>query len=485
MPSPAVRTPIFQVPELCGRFHGPDVRVANLGGLDHSAKEWRNRALLESIEIAAHGAKHTVLVQITGGNSGRDLARAAIEMQKTTGRRIDVVNLVSKSMSPFMKKELAKCSIVHEMDLDGRPISVAEMRKIAKELTGYEGPEEEILSVERYNLRDGYRAVVRQMAEDGLKPTHIFVPVGGGELLTEIAAEAEKVWGKDIPKIVGVTIPQNILAHPDKGFLKNPGESPADKLVCGTSPFKELVRELVRRGIVELRVVRDKAILKEYHNLKDELGIPVEPSAATAFAGAAAYPLSPNDTVVVINTGEGLYDKKKVDKVWGRRLRRWWKPVAALLLGAALALGGNFLYNRWQEHKQEQRIAQELNEYYVLQDKLAQALMAAKFKLDFMSQDDIKAACLMLGKPESTCKDFGMYDFSPAELKLLSKISQDDLRATCVQLGYPASKCDKFSLDQLTPEDIEFLSRIYGLVDAGMRSARYEEIEDYLASHPR
>lgn len=426
MPSPAVRTPIFQVPELCGRFHGPDVRVANLGGLDHSAKECRNRALLESIETAAPGAKHDVLVQVTGGNSGRDLARAAIEMQKTTGRKIDVVNLVSRSMSPFMKKELAKCSIVHEMDLDSRPITMAEMRRIAKELTGYEGPEDEILSVERYNLRDGYRAVVRQMAGDGLKPTHIFVPVGGGELLTEIAAEAEKVWGKDVPKIVGVTIPQNIFAHPDKDFIKNPGESPADKLVCGTSPFKELVRELVRRGIVELRVVRDKAILKEYHNLKDELGIPVEPSAATAFAGAAAYPLSPNDTVVVINTGEGLYDRKKVDKVWGRRLRRWWKPVAALLLGAALALGGNFVYNRWQEHeqvKQQLRIEKAVVDDLGEREMVGSAMRVNTGSLMGYTRENARSACRFLGKPKELCDNYtNEYDFTKLEIYFLSRI---------------------------------------------------------------
>ncbi|MDD2655352.1 MAG: pyridoxal-phosphate dependent enzyme [Candidatus ainarchaeum sp.] len=424
MPSTAVRTPIFQVPELCGRYGGADVLVADMNAGRGTAKGMRDRELMKILETTQSGRQHTVFVQITCGNSGYDLGMEAREAQKRTGRRIDVVNLVAKGTSPAIKKKLAECSFVHEMDL-GHHVTMAEMRKIAKEATGYEGPEEDICGVERYNLRGGYRAVVRQMAEEGLKPTHIFVPVGGGELLTEIAAEAENVWGDGLPKIVGVTVKQNVLVHKED-FIRNPGKSIADKLVCGYSKFKELVKEFVRRGVAELKVVGDRQIYDEYTYLN---GIePAEPSAAVAFAGAKAYGLKLGDTAVILNTGMGIYDAAATERFFRDKLFRKLRKIGAVAAGAFLALGLAFYgYTKWNE-KQE-RVERELafernmaNSAWNM-NETDSAMRAASGRMRGYTVQEAQQACELLGKPRDVCENY--YDqskFTPLEIYFLGQV---------------------------------------------------------------
>jgi len=433
MSSPAVRTPIYQVPELCGRCHGADVRIADFGKSGRgTAKGMRNRELLRSLEATQPGRQHTVFVQITMGNSGYDLAMEAREEQMRTGRRIDVVNIVPKGISPVVKGKLAECSFVHEMDL-GRHITMAEMRKIAKELTGYEGPEEEILGVERYNLRDGYRAMIRQMAEEGLKPTHIVVPVGAGELLVEVAAEAEKVWGKDAPRIIGVTIQQNVLVHKED-FIKKPGRSIADKIGCAYSAVKELIKELVQRGRAELKVASDRQIYNEYRYLNETLGIEAEPSAAAAFAGAKSYGFKPGDTVVIINTGKGLFDEKAVEKFGKNRFITTLKEIAAgIAITASIVAAGLGIYvgyNAWQDYREEHRRLEHSvkaadEEYLRRVEREAQesAMRASSGRMRGYTVEEARAACELLGKTKEVCKDYwDESQFTPLEMYFLRQV---------------------------------------------------------------
>lgn len=425
MPSPAPRVPTYQVLELCSRCHGADVRVADFGKSGRTAKRMRDLELLRDAEASRPGRKHTVFVQITMGNSGHDLAEEAKEEQMRTGRRIDVVNIVPNGISPYIKRKLAECSFVHEMDLS-RHVNMAEMRKIAKELTGYDGPEEDILGVERLNLRDGYRAMVRQMASEGLRPTHIVVPAGAGELLVEVAAEAEKIWGESAPKIIGVTVPQNVLVRKENFVTRKLKRSIADKIDCAYSAVKELVMELVRKGRVELKVVNDKQIYSEYNYLNETLGIEAEPSAAAAFAGARSYGFKPTDTVVIVNTGKGLYDQKAVDKFWTSRFRNLAIRIGLVVAGMVAALGLSLGYDMVRDYVQKSRQTERAleserysNQYLSERDRINSAIRVVSDGLS------IQAACRFLGKPKELC-DHYLYesDFTKLEIYYLYRLSQ-------------------------------------------------------------
>src|SRR5208283_4564011 len=222
-------------------------------------KDIRCAALLD-----AHRDKNQVVFfHITNGNSGYSLGKLAEEEIRKTGRDIRVVNIVNKGLSPVIKKRLESCSLVEEMDLSKGILSPDEMRAVARRLAKYDGPDDNLVPVESYKLSEGYRTIIQELVADGVKPNYIFCPVGEGELITELAAEAEAIWGEKAPKLVGVTIPQNVIVK-EKDFIKKPGKSIADKLVSRYSKFKGLVQDFVRKGRIELMIVKDGEIAKEY-----------------------------------------------------------------------------------------------------------------------------------------------------------------------------------------------------------------------------
>ena len=294
------RTPVFKVIELCGRYNATVyVKREDLNPFG-TFKDRRAAALIDMHK----DKRDVVFVQITFGNSGYSLGMMAREKQGE-GQRIQVVNIVPPWLSPTIKDSLATCSVVHEMDM-GRFISMDEMRRIARQRTGFDGPEQHILGVEEYNIANGYTNIIKEIHEEGIRPTRIFCPVGSGELLVALIQEAERIWGSEAPLIVGATIRGNSLLG-DRDFIIKPHESKADKLVNGYSPFKEIIRRLRAAGKAELKTVAEKAIAREHEYLAS-IGIPAEPSAAVAFCGAGGAQLSPQDVVVIIDTGKGVYD---------------------------------------------------------------------------------------------------------------------------------------------------------------------------------
>ena len=304
MAIPVGNTPLLPRPDLSGRCHRATVFVKhedkNPSGV---FKDRRNAAILKLYE----DRKHVVFVSITYGNSGHSLGILAQDEQRRTGRRIDVVNIVPDWISPEIEKKLATCSFVHKMDLSVY-VTDDEMRKIARKLTGFTGPEDDIRGVEGYNIKDGYARIITEIHDAGVLPTKIFCPVGGGELLVELAKEAELVWGARAPLIVGVTIPGNALLSDDE-FIPTVRMSPADKLINPCTEFRELVRSLIKDGRVRLMTAGDRQIVLEYEYLRGK-GINAEPSAAVAFCGAEQHPLTCEDTIIIINSGCGIYDHR-------------------------------------------------------------------------------------------------------------------------------------------------------------------------------
>jgi hypothetical protein len=326
------------------------------------------------------------------------------------GQKVQVVNIVDKGISRAVRKKLESCSIVHRMDLSHGIISDDALRDIAvrcvRERTNKHVDEKNVISVESHGLVDGYRQIIKEIAADGVKPTYIFCPVGGGELATELAAQAAETWGQGAPKIVGVTIRQNILAKA-KEFLKKPGRSIADKLVSGYSKFNPLVKKMVSEGRIDLRTAGEWELAGEYKWLNTH-GISAEPSAAAAFCGAVKYDLKPTDTVVIINTGKGIYDQSAVEKVWIRRLARGLK-YAAVALGTAAALTAA----GWGLLLRQEKLLHEV----VINEAMYYASKNHEDRINLNDSESLALCRTIPNKDTSGYKGLTVFELTPQELE--------------------------------------------------------------------
>ena len=357
-------TPLDKHIELCRG--GATVRVKdesrNMFGT------FKDRRCVERLKTTAE-AQELVFVQVTTGNSGYSMGMLANVFQMGTEKKRTVVNIVPRGLPQAIRRELEKCSIVVEADLDAEILTQARLRDIARQVTGFSGPEECILGVEDYGLAHGYRDIVSEIREAGVKPTHIFCPVGEGELAVELAEACKIAWGDEAPKVIGVTIRQNTIATKDD-FLKKLRRSVADKLMNHYSKFKLRFLELMKENRAELITIRsDDEIAKKYQFL-NKIGIDAEPSAAVAFCGLDHYKFKPGDEVVVVNTGKGIFDPVAVKKTRGQVMRRVFRYAAVLTLGAGIAIGsylGYLGYKNYEFRKDVDRSIARLN----LEDKAA------------------------------------------------------------------------------------------------------------------
>lgn len=341
-------TPLRQCIELCGRCNGASVYVKDESkNSSGTFKDRRNLALLEHYKDRGE----LVFVHMTNGNSGYSLGLLAKEWERLTGKKREVFNIVPKGISRQIREKLERCSWVVDADSGKGILSSGAQLRLAKSTIWYgprdkpvpweHWPDERFVSVESYKLEKGYGEIINEIAGQGVKPSFIFCPVGEGELITELAAAAEKAWPGSPPKIIGVTIKQNVLVHA-ADFIKNPRKSIADKLMNGYSKFKDLVRPLVKSGRIKLMTVSDREIAREYRWLNNVAGISAEPSAAAAFCGAKRYNLKRDDTVVIINTGKGAYDVSSLERGW--ELKHRLKYAAWAAAGVAVTALGSWIW---------------------------------------------------------------------------------------------------------------------------------------------
>lgn len=410
----AGRTPLFKSIELCGRCNGAQVFVKDESKNPFGTfKDRRCAALLEHYS----SKKELVFVHITSGNSGYSLGKMAKEEERKTGKTIRVVNIVPQGSSPKTIEKLKTCSTVIVMDL-GEHITMEKMRDAARKATGYSGPDSNIVGVEDYGLANGYGRIVLEIYEEGLKPDFIFCPVGEGELLVEMARQAEMLWGTQAPHFVGVTIPENVLSK-GKEFDPNPGKSIADKLVNGYSKFRGLIEKLV--GLGQATLIKEQSqskIASEYMYLNG-IGINAEPSAAVAFLGARHYGMLPSQTAVVINTGKGSYDESSVTKVWKFRLKRALKTAAVLAAGAFFTLMIKLGADEYQDYKRHQhwQLANEV------------ALIAENgWGIVMVDREKVRKACRALPDmdAEKCGQVYATYDLTERQLRYLVTVNKFD-----------------------------------------------------------
>ncbi|MBU0590632.1 MAG: pyridoxal-phosphate dependent enzyme [Candidatus Micrarchaeota archaeon] len=345
--SKLVRSPLDPNPRYKGRCNGANVLIKDESGRRGGSLPCTIKAVRMEpfVEKYSRTDDEIVFVHITYGNSGYELGRIARDWETQTGQKRTVVNLVPKGkMTKAMIRKLEEHSIVIEVDIT-KEICLNEMRRIVKKTLNREIADDRIIKVDDTEPKNGYQRIVREMREqleeqNESVPKYLFCPVGDGELAVALAKAAQEEWVGNAPKIIGVTVSGNILApeNENKDFLGHPKESVADKLVCGHSNHKEEIKLLVDKGRLEIITVSDKAIKIE-HEFLQMIDMDAEPSAAVAFAGAVGYKLTPEDMVVVVNTGEGIYDKKSAEKRVRKQFRRMIAVAAATTAIALVAIG--------------------------------------------------------------------------------------------------------------------------------------------------
>jgi threonine dehydratase len=333
-------TPLRRIIELSGLCSGATVYVKDESG--NPFRTFKDRRCIALIDGVASDQRHLVFVHITDGNSGYSMGRTVHECTSAHTWKRTVVNLVPNGTSRCVIKELEKYSIVRTVNTAKGIITPNEQIQLAqqavKEELGAVIPEDAVITVEQHRQVDGYRRIIAEINESGIIPTHIFVPVGEGELAVELAEEAKNLWGEKAPKIIGVTTKENVMAHKGLDFLKKIGKTAADKLKNHYSKFKELFMALVESGRTELVVIGERNIAPMYKRL-NRIGISAEPSAAVAFVGAREYKLTPQDIVVIVNTGKGIYDEKAIERAWLIRIKKAIRNMAIFVCGVLCTVG--------------------------------------------------------------------------------------------------------------------------------------------------
>jgi hypothetical protein len=227
-----------------------------------------------------------------------------------------------------------------EVDLKGRRITDDELRGFATRATSCDT--DQVRLVHTYPIGGGYSAIIDSISEAGVKPRYIFCPVGSGELLVALAEAAKARWPEDTPLIIGATIPEN--ATLTRRFLRRLRPHVADKLCDPVAIYREHIKSLVgERRVLIANLIEEREIIK-VHRMLMELGIMNEPSAAAAFVAAlnfdqfSEHGFKSDDTVVIVNTGKGIYDEKLVKNYGWRRLKQAARYTAISLVSAALAV---------------------------------------------------------------------------------------------------------------------------------------------------
>ncbi|MFH0949543.1 MAG: PLP-dependent lyase/thiolase [Candidatus Aenigmatarchaeota archaeon] len=347
-------TPLFEVPQLSGEL-GAHVYVKDESRNPYGTfKDRRNYWLLMQDD---HIESPVYYIQITSGNSGLSLVNLCNEYTKETGKERHVINFVSKDISHSVKRQLRKHgNIVKEVNLRKKIIPNHSLEYIGKELLKNEHAIVHVVEHMGSN-GDGLGEIAAEL--DPVNPSYVALPIGEGEHFYKLWAGFRKTRSK--PKLIGAFIPESVFAYgPDVDFVPDIGNSIADKLVTPYSDFKSLVLDICKRGDGDLVKVSDEEIEEMYKKLL-KLDINSEPSAAAAFAGVYKYgkehPFSPDDTIVIMNTGNGIYDTS------GARRKAIKRAAIGALSLSVLFSGAYFLYERKIESIRNEKAQEYLAEY--------------------------------------------------------------------------------------------------------------------------
>lgn len=295
-----LKAPLAKAPRKVREFCGTKrLRITDCSRtITGTHKDFRSASLLEQF-----GSMNPVFYSITMGNAGFSLGTLARIYNKATGRNVRVVNVIDERLKENRRRVLEQISILIATDLRSRILTQRELLDLIQVNTNERG-----LFVHAEIGYFTHRKLVMGVLRANVD--YIILPIGGGELLDSFLKGIAmcKAAGLKVPKIIGITIKQNIFANSEEAKDPN-GFSIADKLVSPTSIFLDQINGSAKDFDLDIVVVSDPEILEAVAVL-EQTGIKSEPSAAAAFAGLRKAreenKLDESAKVIVVNTGYGL-----------------------------------------------------------------------------------------------------------------------------------------------------------------------------------
>lgn len=276
---------------------------------------------------------------ITSGNSGYSLGNFAVL------RGLRAFSIVDPSLDPRIALRLAEVSAVISTNLSAKPLSPDSITALVRDKTGFTGKildsSNEDLFVDGYAMLCSDIFTQTELSPVGLRPTHIIVPVGSGELFASMDTQLSEF--ESDAKLIGVTVqnnPLSALARPEDRPASPPPASGsyADKLSASFVPFEKIVRmsmlgtgyhtsNFLQKWAVShsesevsisqtayspnrrMLVASEDAIREMYAFLTKKLRLAVEPTSTAAFTALEKLKgtVSKRDVVVVVNSGRGLH----------------------------------------------------------------------------------------------------------------------------------------------------------------------------------
>lgn len=174
----------------------------------------------------------------------------------------------------------------------------------------------------------GVKTIAYELAEQAPGLTTLYVPVGGGGLLTGLHrgyAELVAAGTARMPRLVGVqpaggaALVRALDGHPEG--LIGPVRSSISGLQMATLYDTDGAVDAVRASGGHATTVTDEQVWAMQAELARRCGLLVEPAGATALAGlradAVAGRLDPGDEVAVILSGAGYKDETALDRIAG------------------------------------------------------------------------------------------------------------------------------------------------------------------------
>ncbi len=186
----------------------------------------------------------------------------------------------------------------------------------------------------------GVETIAFELAEQAPHLTHVYVPVGGGGLLTGVHRGFEQYTGSPGPRFVGVhpsggPLQRALDGHPEG--ISGPVTTRVSGLQMAALYDTAGAMDAIRSSGGHVTEVPDEEIMTAQRLLARSHGLLVEPAGATAIAGLLAdvrhERLEPGARVAVVLTGAGYKDAGALARLAGDATR---PPISPLELARQL-----------------------------------------------------------------------------------------------------------------------------------------------------